>query len=127
MRPAFDKLGVGLVVVSAQAAGAQEFMDTVWRGGDLYVDPEQTFKKALGAVKTKNWWILKPSVLKQVFGLSKKYGHAENDINKLSEMQGGMFVIKSGDQGVHWKGQENSEFGLPAAEAVFEAAQGAIA
>ena len=48
------------VVVSAQAAGAQEFMDTVWRGGDLYVDPEQTFKKALGAVKTKNWWILKP-------------------------------------------------------------------
>jgi hypothetical protein len=67
------------------------------------------------------------SVLKQVFGLSKKYGHAENDINKLSEMQGGMFVIKSGDQGVHWKGQENSEFGLPAVEAVFEAAQGAIA
>ena len=33
-----------MVVVSAQATGAEDFIEAVWQGGELFVDEDEAFK-----------------------------------------------------------------------------------
>ena len=98
MRPQFDEAGARLVVVSAVDTGAQEFKDAVWPGGELWIDDDEAFKKALGGTPYKLWWLLKPSVLKQMVGYARKYGTATADnVDPKTQLLGGTFVVKDGE------------------------------
>ena len=48
-----------MVVVSAQATGAEDFIEAVWQGGELFVDEDEAFKKALGGLRSKLATILR--------------------------------------------------------------------
>ena len=48
-RAEFDALGVGLVAISQQDIGANDFLDAVWRNLPLYIDAEDSFRRAMGA------------------------------------------------------------------------------
>ena len=97
LRGEFEKAGARLAVVSALDVGAQDFIDAVWTGGDLYVDSEETLKKALGGRSYRNWWLLKPWVLKDVASFAKKFGFGTNDtVDPKTQLLGGTFVVKDG-------------------------------
>jgi len=86
-------------VVSAIDTGAQEFIDSVWTGGDLYIDEEEAFKKALGGGDTyRTWWLLRPSVIRAALGYVRNFGQSADDIkDKKTQMMGGAFVVKGGE------------------------------
>ncbi len=113
MRSDFEKAGARLVVVSAQPTGAQAFLDAVWSDGELYVDEDEGFKKALGensnAQKYSNWWLLRPGSLLNIFR-STGNGKSFDDLNAKSMTLGGEFVIHP-SKGVVFQRREDSTFG----------------
>jgi len=97
LRPEFEKAGASLNIVSAQEKGASDFIEAVWPNGDLYIDETEAFKDALGGAQYKNWWLMKPTVLKDVFNFAKSYGYATNDTtDKKTQKLGGVIVVKNG-------------------------------
>lgn len=86
-----------MTIVSAQDKGAQEFIDAVWPGGELYTDEEEEFKKSLGGTRYKTWWLLKPWVLKDVLSFAKRFGMSTADTTDAkTQMLGGTIVVKEG-------------------------------
>ena len=81
-----------MVVVSAQATGAEDFIEAVWQGGELFVDEDEAFKKALGGLPYKNRWLFKPSVLTRL-GSVVGNGRDFSDLNDKSQMLGGTMVV----------------------------------
>ena len=81
-----------MVVVSAQATGAEDFIEAVWQGGELFVDEDEAFKKALGGLPYKNRWLFKPSVLARL-GSVVGNGRDFSDLNDKSQMLGGTMVV----------------------------------
>lgn len=87
-----------MAVVSAIDTGAQDFLDAVWPSGDLYIDDEEAFKKALGGGTYRSWWLLKPSVVRNIFSFGSRFGAATNDVtDKKTQLMGGTFVFKGGE------------------------------
>jgi len=85
-----------LAVVSAIDTGAQDFLDSVWPGGALYLDEEESFKKALGGPAASLWWLLKPSFLSKARSYVKRFGLATDDVSdKKTQTMGGTFVVKN--------------------------------
>jgi hypothetical protein len=86
-----------LTIVSAQDKGAQEFIDAVWPGGELYTDEAEAFKDALGGKPYKTWWLLKPWVAKDVLSFTKRFGQSSSDVlDKKTQKLGGTIVFKEG-------------------------------
>lgn len=98
MRPEFERAGARLAIVSSIDTGAQEFIDTVWKDGDIYIDEAEAFKLAIGGgEKYKNFWLLKPSVL---LSLRKVLTHGSSTADvtdKKTQLLGGTFVVKDGE------------------------------
>jgi len=99
--------------------GAEDFISSVWTGGAVLIDEEESFKKALhGGQQYKNSWLLKPSVLLRIMGV-KKFGSAMNDLTDKTNMLGG--VILMGKDGVLHAETETTRFAYPAAETLLSA------
>ena len=98
MRKEFDDAGVRVAIVSGTDLGAKEFVEAVWKEGELFVDEEEVFKRALGGEKYKNWWILKPWVLSQMRSLARSGGAEFNDVShEKTQLLGGTLIIKGGN------------------------------
>lgn len=70
----------------------------MWPSGDLYIDDEEAFKTALGGPKYRNWWLLKPSVLRNLFSYASRFGTATDDVtDKKTTLLGGALVIRNGE------------------------------
>jgi len=97
LKPEFDKAGAKLTIVSGQEKGAQEFSDAVWPNGNIYIDEEEAFKKAVHGgegVKYKNWWLLRPSVLKNIISYAKNFGTSTADtLDAKTQLLGGTFIV----------------------------------
>ena len=95
--------------MSSQDVGAQDFVDAVWPNGELYIDEEEAFKKALGGGNYKMWWLLKPSVVRNMIAFVKSFGQSAVDVtDKKTQMMGGAFVVKGGE--VVYTHRENAQF-----------------
>jgi len=98
MRPQFEDAGARLVVITADPSGAQAFKDSVWKGGDIYIDEDEGTKRALGGKEYKNWWLLRPSVLLNIVAYVRKFGTFTGDAQSpKAQMLGGTVVIKDGE------------------------------
>ena len=85
-----------MVVVSAQDKGAQDFLDAVWPNGELFIDEEEEFKKALGAQQYSNFWLLKPSVLSKARSYFKSFGmNTADTLDAKTQMLGGVRALLS--------------------------------
>lgn len=123
LRPEFERAGTKLTVVSAVETGAQDFLDNVWPGGALYIDEEESVKKALGGTPYKMWWLLKPSVLRVASSFAKRFGFASDDLtDKKTQLTGGVFVVKKGE--VAFVHRETSTFDNGDAREILAAALG---
>lgn len=109
--------------MSAVDIGAQEFIDAVWKGGAIYIDEEETFKRALGGETYRSWWLLKPSVLSKMMGFARSFGTGSADItDKKTQMLGGTMVIKGGK--VVYTHKETSTFDNGSAQDLLAAVKG---
>lgn len=109
MRPEFEKAGARLAIVSAIETGADEFIDKVWPGGELYFDDEEAFKKALGQTTYRTWWLLRPSVMRNIVSFAGSFGSSQADVtDKKTQLLGGTFVVKNGE--VVYTHRETSTF-----------------
>mmetsp|Transcript_40059 Transcript_40059/g.105924 ORF Transcript_40059/g.105924 Transcript_40059/m.105924 type:complete len:166 (-) Transcript_40059:321-818(-) len=98
LRPEFERAGARLAVVTGTDQGADDFMESVWKGGDLFVDDDEAFKRSLGHRPISAWWVLKPWVIKDVMSFVRQYGQSTTDVtNKKTQMLGGSMVIKNGE------------------------------
>jgi len=98
LRPEFERAGARLAVVSSIDTGAQEFTDAVWPDGEIYIDEEETFKKALGGQIYRTFWLLRPVVLRNLASVLRKHGTATADVtDKKTQLLGGTFVVKQGE------------------------------
>ena len=112
-----------MAIVSAIETDAQDFLDKVWIGGDLFIDEEETFKKALGGGAYRNWWLLKPSVLRHLTSYARNFGFQSNDVSdKKTQTLGGTFVVKNGE--VVYVHKETSTFDNGDARAMLAAVTG---
>ena len=107
-----------MVVVSAQATGAEDFIEAVWQGGELFVDEDEAFKKALGGLPYKNRWLFKPSVLARL-GSVVGNGRDFSDLNDKSQMLGGTMVVDR--SGVLFANPESESFAHAEVDEVLEA------
>jgi len=125
MRADFEEAGVKMAVVSAIDTGAQDFLDTVWTGGDLYIDSEMAFKKALsGGREYSNIWLLRPSVLFNAVRFSRSQGSQTNDLTdpKTKLLGGALVVSKEGK--VLYQSSEGSNFSPGSAADILSAVTG---
>ena len=113
-----------MVVVSAQATGAEDFIEAVWQGGELFVDEDEAFKKALGGLPYKNRWLFKPSVLARL-GSVVGNGRDFSDLNDKSQMLGGTMVVDR--SGVLFAKPESESFAHAEVDEVLEAMRAAVA
>ena len=111
-------------MVSGTDIGSQDFLDAVWKGGELYIDDDEIFKRALGGEKYKNRWLLKPSVLKNLVGYTKANGQATNDLSsEKTQMLGGTMVFSAKGELLH-EYHESSSFDNGSGQALLEVVQG---
>uniref|UniRef100_A0A7S0P590 Peroxiredoxin-like 2 activated in M-CSF stimulated monocytes n=1 Tax=Calcidiscus leptoporus TaxID=127549 RepID=A0A7S0P590_9EUKA len=99
MRPAFEKAGARLSIVSAAEQGADDFRSAVWTDGDLYIDEEESFKKALGGRNVSVWRALQPSAIARAIRIisTGNVRQSTADVtNKKTKLLGGTFVVKDG-------------------------------
>ena len=112
-----------MAVVSALDLGAQDFVDSVWPNGELYIDEEEAFKKALGGGAYSTWWLLKPSVLRNMLSFVKSFGQNTIDsTHPKGNLLGGTFVVKGGE--VVYVHKETSTFDNGDAKVLLAAALG---
>ena len=112
-----------MAIVSSSEIGAQEFLDTVWKGGELFIDEDQTMKKALGERAVRSWWLLKPWVLKDVLNFARRFGSSTADISDpKTNLLGGTFVVKNDE--VAYVHRETSSFDNGSAKEVLAAVLG---
>ena len=94
MRPEFEAAGARLTVVSGTDIGASEFMEQVWKGGELYVDDAEKVKHALGGRAYKNYWLLRPSVMRHLLGYVGRFGSGTSDLlHEKTNLLGGTLVL----------------------------------
>lgn len=99
-----------LSVVSGTDLGAQEFIDAAWQGGELFVDDEEIFKRALGGEKYKSRWLLKPSVMRKAVSFTKSAGASMADVtHEKTQMLGGTLIVDCDGQVLH-EFQETTTF-----------------
>ena len=126
LKPEFDKAGAKLTIVSGQDKGAQEFVDAVWPNGNIYVDEEEVFKKAIHGgegVKYKNWWLLRPSVLKNIISYAKNFGTSTADtMDAKTQLLGGTFIVR--DNKVIYAHKETTSFDNGSAKEMLAAVLG---
>lgn len=85
-------------MVTATDIGAQDFIDAVWPGGDVYIDEAEAFKLALGSATYRTWWLLRPAVVKDILSFSRRFGFSSADVSdKKTQLLGGTLVIKNGE------------------------------
>lgn len=109
-------------MVAAQDTGAEDFLSAVWPGGELLIDEDESFKKALGGTQYRNSWLLKPSVILRIAGV-KRFGTSMDDLNAKSNMLGGVVVM--GKDGVVYAEAESTSFAMPKADAILSALRAA--
>jgi len=113
-------------VLTSLDTGVQEFIDAVWPGGEVWVDEEEAFKKAIhggSGASVRNMWLLKPWVLKNVVSYARSFGSSTDDVSDAkTKLLGGTFVVKNGE--VVYTHRETSSFDNGDARAVLAAALG---
>ena len=107
-----------MVVVSAQATGAEAFIEAAWQGQELFIDEDEAFKRALGGLPYKNRWLFKPSVLARL-GSVVGNGRDFSDLNDKSQMLGGTMVVDR--SGVLFAKPESESFAHAEVDEVLEA------
>lgn len=111
-------------MVSGTDLGSQAFLDAVWKGGELYIDDDEAFKRALGGEKYKNRWLLKPSVLKNLASFTKTNGALMNDVSsEKTQMLGGTMVFNAKGELLH-EYRETSSFDNGSGQALLAIVQG---
>lgn len=109
--------------MSAIDTGADEFVEKVWPTGELYFDDEEAFKKALGGPAYRTWWLLKPSVLRNILAYAGSFGSSTADVtDKKTQLLGGTFVVRDGE--VVFSHKETSSFDSGDARALLAAVLG---
>lgn len=85
-------------MVSASDLGADDFKSAVWKDGDLYIDDEQSFKKALGERSVSVWRALLPSAIARALRILRTgVGQSTADVSdSKTKLLGGTFVVKGG-------------------------------
>lgn len=112
-----------LAVVSGTDNGAQDFLDSVWTSGELFVDEDEAFKKALGGHAIKLRGLLFPSVISKAFSYTKRTGQRADDIkDPKTQKMGGTFVVRGGE--VVFVHHETASFDNGDARAMLAAALG---
>lgn len=111
-------------MVSGTDIGSQEFLDAVWKGGELYIDDDELFKRALGGEKYKNRWLLKPSVLRNLAAFTRSNGALMNDVSsEKTQMLGGTMVFNAKGELLH-EYRETSSFDNGSGQALLDAVLG---
>ena len=63
----------------------------------MWIDEEEAFKKALGGQTYRTWWLLKPSVLKNILSFASRFGSSTSDVTDVkTQTLGGTIVVKDG-------------------------------
>jgi hypothetical protein len=110
MRSEFEAAGARLTIVAGTDVGAPEFMEEVWQGGELWVDDEEKVKKALGGRAYKNYWLLRPSVMRHALSYVGRFGTGTSDLlHEKTNLLGGTLVLSKEGKVVH-EFQETSSF-----------------
>ena len=94
MRAEFEAAGARLTVVASTDVGAPEFMEEVWKGGELFIEEAETIKQALGGGAVKNYWLLRPSVLRHLASNVGRFGSGTSDVlHEKTKLLGGTLVL----------------------------------
>lgn len=124
MRSDFEAAGARLTVVSGTEEGADEFLEAAWKGGELFIDDEEVVKRSLGGHGFKNYWLLRPSVLRHLGSYARRFGAGTSDItHEKTQMLGGTLVINTEGKVVH-EFHETSTFYQGSAADLLKAVQG---
>jgi len=110
--------GVRLSVVVSQDTGIDDFVEAVWKGGEVLIDDGEIFKKALGGETYKNRWLLNPMVIRRIFQVAG-LGTRTDDLNEKSNMLGGAMIVSK--DGIHFAQAETSSFVYPSADTLLQA------
>jgi hypothetical protein len=95
-----------IMIISSQEKNAGGFLDTCFstyvskydrKKVDLFVDKDDTFKKALGYKKLSLLWMLKPSVLKLIYSTKWITGDQSDATDQKTSILGGEFIFKDGE------------------------------
>lgn len=110
MRAEFEAAGARLTVVASTDVGAPEFMEEVWKGGELFIEEAETIKQALGGGAVKNYWLLRPSVLRHLASNVGRFGSGTSDVlHEKTKLLGGTLVLSKEGKVVH-QFQETTSF-----------------
>lgn len=104
--------------MTSQPTSIDDFMAAVWKDGEVVIDEEEVFKKALGGQVYKNRWLLAPSVIRRIFATAG-FGTKTDDLNEKSKMLGGAMIVNK--QGVLFAEAETSGFTYPSADTLLAA------
>jgi len=100
-------------VVTGTDNGAEEFIEAAWKGGDVFVDEAEAFKKAVHGGSGRSystWWLLKPWVIKDVLSFAKRFGSYTGDVtDSKTQILGGTMVIKPSGEVIYLH-KETSSF-----------------
>jgi hypothetical protein len=100
LRPQFEAAGVKLTVLSGTENGAADFVREVWKGGELYIDEHEQFKKAIhggNTVSAISMALLNPWLLRTMLSLGRQLGAYNGDVSdKKTQVLGGTMLIKNG-------------------------------
>ena len=100
LRPQFEAAGVKLTVLSSTENGAADFVREVWKGGELYIDEQEQFKKAIHGgttVSAISMALCNPWLLRTMLSLGRQVGAYNGDVSdKKTQVLGGTMVIKNG-------------------------------
>lgn len=95
----------------------------MWPNGEIFIDENEEFKKALGGGQVRNWWLLKPSVLMNIVSYARSFGAGTKDTtHKKTQLLGGTFVVVNGE--VVYTHRETSTFDNGSAKELLAAVLG---
>lgn len=87
-------------MLSGTENGAADFVREVWKGGELYIDEQEQFKKAIHGgttVSAISMALLNPWLLRTMLSLGRQVGAYNGDVSdKKTQVLGGTMVIKNG-------------------------------
>mmetsp|Transcript_86 Transcript_86/g.191 ORF Transcript_86/g.191 Transcript_86/m.191 type:complete len:139 (+) Transcript_86:265-681(+) len=124
MRADFEAAGARLTIVAGTDTGAPEFMEDVWKGGELFVDDQDKVKQALGGRQYKNYWLLRPSVVRHLVSYVSRFGSGQSDLlHDKTKLLGGTLVFS--EQGeIVYEFLETTSFYQGSAADLLEAVKG---
>ena len=112
-----------MTIVAGTDIGVEDFLENAWKGGEFFVDEEESVKRSLGGRAYKNWWLLRPSVARHLASYMRQFGHSEADLmHEKTTMLGGTLVLSKDGEVLH-EYRETSTFDNGSAADLLKAVQ----